>query len=86
MTMLCFAVRNMLLIMVQLGSSATEYLLSLQINTIDVPVNLLSVYAPTLMAPDDIKDNFYSQLDTIIKRISTAAGPGYTGQLQHMHR
>ena len=62
-----FAVRNMLLNKVQLGSSATECLLSLQLNTTDGPVNLLSVYAPTLMAPDDIKDDFYSQLDTIIK-------------------
>ena len=62
-----FAVRNMILNKVQLGSSATECLLSLQLNTTDGPANLLSVYAPTLMAPDDIKDNFYSQPDTIIK-------------------
>ena len=57
----------MLLNKVQLGSSATDHLLSLQLNTTDGPVNLLSVYAPTLRAPDDIKDDFYSQLDTIIK-------------------
>ena len=57
----------MLLNKVQLGSSTSECLLSLQLNTTDGPVNLLSVYAPTLMAPDDIKDKFYSQLDTIIK-------------------
>ena len=62
-----FAVRNMLLNIVQLGSSATECLLSLQLNSTDGPINLLCVYAPTLMAPDDIKDDFYSQLDTIIK-------------------
>ena len=62
-----FSVRNMLLNKVQLGSSATECLLSLQLNTTDGPVNLLCVYAPTLMAPDDTKDDFYSQLDTIIK-------------------
>ena len=61
------AVRNMLLDKVQCGSSSTEYLLSLQLNTTNGPVNLLSVYAPTLMAPDDIKDNVYSQIDTIIK-------------------
>ena len=63
-----FAVRNMLLIKVQLGSSATECLLSLQLNTKVWPVNLLFVYAPTLTALNDIKDNLYSQLDTIIKR------------------
>ena len=62
-----FAVRNMLLNKVQLGSSATECLLSLQLNTTDGPVNLLCVYAPTLTAPDDTKDDFYSQLDTNIK-------------------
>ena len=63
-----FAIRNMLLNKVQLGSSATDHLLSLQLNTADGPINLLWVYAPTLTAPDDIKDDFYSQLDTIIKR------------------
>ena len=62
-----FAVRNTLLDKVQLGSSATECLLSLILNTTDGPVNLLSVYAPTLIAPDVIKDDFYSQPDTIIK-------------------
>ena len=43
-----FAVRNMLLNKVQLGSSATEWLLSLQLNTTDGPLNLLSVYAQPL--------------------------------------
>ena len=62
-----FAVRNVLLNKVQLGSSATECLLSLQSNTTDGPVIPLSVYTHTLMVPDDIKDDFYSQLDTIIK-------------------
>lgn len=39
-----FAVRNTLLDKVQLVSSATERLLSLQLNSTDGPVNLLSVY------------------------------------------
>ena len=38
-----FVVRNTLLDKVQLWSSATEHLLSLQLNTTDGPVNLLSV-------------------------------------------
>ena len=50
----------MLLNKVQLVRSATEHLLSLQLNTTDGPANLLSVYAPTDTAPDDIKDDFYS--------------------------
>ena len=62
-----FAVRNMLFNKVQLGSSATECLLSLELNTTGGPVNLLCAYAPTLTAPDDTKDDFYSQLDTITK-------------------
>ena len=57
----------MLLNKVQLGSLATEHLLSLQLNTTDGPVNLLCVYSPILMAPGDTKDDFYKQLDTIIK-------------------
>ena len=60
-------VRKMLVNKVQLGSSATEHILSLELNTTYGPVNLLSVYALTLMAPNDIKDEFCSQLDTIIK-------------------
>ena len=65
----------MLLNKVQLRSSATECLLFLQLNTTDGPVNLLCVYAPTLLVPDDTKDDIYSQLDTITK----TGGPGYTG-------
>ncbi|XP_072030502.1 craniofacial development protein 2-like [Amphiura filiformis] len=62
-----FAVKNTLTDSVELGSSGTERLLSLRLNTSDGPVNLLSVYAPTLMACSDIKDEFYSQLDSLIK-------------------
>jgi len=61
-----FAVRNSLLDKVQLGSTGTERLLSLQLNTSDGLVNLLCVYAPTLMASDDIKEDFYNQLDSVI--------------------
>jgi len=62
-----FAVRNLLLDKIQLGSVGTDRMLSMQLNTSDGPVNLLCVYAPTLTAPDNIKDDFYSQLDSIIK-------------------
>ena len=62
-----FAVRNSLLDKVQLGDNGTERLLSMRLNTLDGPLNLLCVYAPTLTAPDDIKDSFYNQLETTIK-------------------
>jgi len=62
-----FAVRNSLLDKVQLGDTGTERLLSMRLNTSDGPLNLLCIYAPTLTAPDDIKDSFYNQLETTIK-------------------
>lgn len=62
-----FAVRNSLLQNVQLSDSATERLISLRLNTTDGTINLLCVYAPTLAAPDDIKEHFYTQLDSTIK-------------------
>ena len=39
----------------------------MRLNTSDGPLNLLCVYAPTLTAPDGIKDSFYNQLETTIK-------------------
>ena len=32
-------------------------------------MNLICVYAPTLLASDDTKDHFYSQLDALIKTL-----------------
>ena len=74
----------MLLNKVQLGSSATECLLSLQLDTTDGQVNLLYVYTPTLMAPDDTKDDFYSQLDTIIKGFPKQEDLVILGTLMHV--
>ena len=62
-----FAVRNSLLDKVLLDNTGTERLLSMRLNTSDGPLNLLCVYAPTLTAPDDIKDIFYNQLESTIK-------------------
>ncbi|KAM7166307.1 craniofacial development protein 2-like [Macrochelys suwanniensis] len=64
-----FAVRNSLLGMVEPGQQGTERLLPLQLHTSTGPVNLISVYAPTLGATRDTKDEFYDQLDTIIRSI-----------------
>ena len=65
-----FAVRNTLLDKVQLGHQATERLMSLAINTADSPINLLCAYVPTLAAFAEVKDAFYSQLDSLIQGIS----------------
>lgn len=65
-----FAVRNTLLDTVELGNVSTERLLSMRLNTLNGPVNLLCVYAPTLMADADTKDAFYSHLDSIIRQYS----------------
>ncbi|KAG6924505.1 craniofacial development protein 2, partial [Chelydra serpentina] len=64
-----FAVRNSLLGVVEPGQQGTERLLSLRLHTSTGPVNLISVYAPTLGATRDTKDEFYDQLDTIIRSI-----------------
>lgn len=63
-----FAVKNTLLDTVVLGNISTERLLSMRLNTANGPVNLLCVYAPTLMALPDTKDDFYSQLDSAIRQ------------------
>ena len=54
----------------QLGSTGTERLLTLRLNTPEGPVNLLCVYAPTFSAPADINDDFYGQLDSFIKEFN----------------
>ena len=63
-----FAVRNTLLDEVQLGHQTTECLMLLAINTADGPINLLCAYA--LVASAEVKDAFYSQLDSLIQGIS----------------
>ena len=65
-----FAVRNNLLNMVEPGNSGSERLLTLRLNTTAGPVTLVSVYAPTLSATPDTKDEFYDQLSATISNIS----------------
>ncbi|KAG6932534.1 craniofacial development protein 2, partial [Chelydra serpentina] len=64
-----YAVRNSLLGMVEPGQQGTERPLSLRLHTSTGPVNLISVYAPTLGATRDTKDELYDQLDMIIRSI-----------------
>ena len=64
-----FAVKNSLLKMVEPGSNGSARLLTLRLNTTDGPLNLVSAYAPTLMASPETKDEFYENLASIIKNI-----------------
>ncbi|XP_066294596.1 craniofacial development protein 2-like [Branchiostoma lanceolatum] len=57
-----FAVKNTLLRMVEPGSNGSARLLSLRLNTTKGPITLVSVYAPTLAATPEVKDEFYENL------------------------
>ena len=61
----CFAVRNSLLSMIEPGSNGSERLLTLRFDTTAGLVTLGSVYAPTMSATSDTKDEFYENLADI---------------------
>ncbi|KAI8519655.1 hypothetical protein Bbelb_029120 [Branchiostoma belcheri] len=69
-----FAVRSSLLPMIEVPSGGTERLLRLRLNSTDGPVNLVSVYAPTLNSPVETKDKFYDELDELISQIPQTEG------------
>ncbi|XP_076442831.1 uncharacterized protein LOC143281507 [Babylonia areolata] len=64
-----FAIRNSLLSSVELPYSGTARILALCLSTSSGPVNLLSVYAPTLCSSAETKDQFYEELHTIFRNI-----------------
>ena len=64
-----FAVNNKLVHMVEPGSTKSERIMHIKLNTDLGPTNLLSVNAPTLTSSTNAKDTFYSQLDDAIKHI-----------------
>ena len=66
-----FAVKNSLLSIIEPGSSSSEQLLNLCLNTTKGPVTLVSVYAPTLSATLDAKDEFYENLASTIRNITS---------------
>lgn len=55
--------------MVEPGSGGSERLPTLRLNTTEGPVTLVSVYAPTLSATPDAKDEFYKNLSSTIRNI-----------------
>ena len=64
-----FAIKNTLLASIESPSDGTEHLLSIRMNTSTGAVNFLNVYAPTLAASAGAKDEFYDQLDDMIKKV-----------------
>ena len=57
--------RNSMPTMVQPGSNDTERLLTLFLNANEGPVNLASVYAPSLSTTSDAKDEFSRTSNTL---------------------
>ncbi|KAL7879699.1 hypothetical protein SRHO_G00019530 [Serrasalmus rhombeus] len=62
-----FAVRNTLLKMVEPHDKGSEHLLTLRLHTSEGPVTLISAYAPTLTSTPEAKDEFYTNLNDVIK-------------------
>ena len=64
-----FDVRNTLLGAVVLPTGGSKRILALCLNTSMGPVHLVSVCAPTLSSPQEIKDRFYDELKATVKNI-----------------
>ena len=64
-----FNVKNTLLCMIQPPTDGTERILTLRLSTVEGPVNIVCVYAPTRNSPTEAKDQFYESLDAVVNRI-----------------
>ena len=64
-----FAVKNTLMASIEPPSAGTERILSLWLSTSSSPATILSVYAPTLSAAPEDKDQFYQALEEAISKI-----------------
>ncbi|CAH1277284.1 CYP3A43, partial [Branchiostoma lanceolatum] len=67
-----FAIRNTMLHMIEPPTGGTERILTLRLSTHEGPANLVCVYAPTLQATPEAKDQFYEQLDKAVQEIPTS--------------
>ncbi len=56
---------------IETPSGGTPRILSLHLSTSSGPVNILSIYAPTLCSSAETKDEFYEELETTITEIPT---------------
>ena len=57
-----FAVRNLLLSMIEPPTGGSERILTLRLSTSSGPVNIVTAYAPALYSNPDVKDQFYNAL------------------------
>ncbi|XP_047471495.1 craniofacial development protein 2-like [Penaeus chinensis] len=64
-----FAVKNSLLKMIEPPTNGSERIFTMRLNTTTCPVTLISVYAPTLMASSDTKDEFYENLCATLLKV-----------------
>ena len=64
-----FAVKNTLVTSIEPPSAGTERILNLRLSTSTGPATIVSVYAPTLCAAPEDKDQFFEALDEAISRI-----------------
>ena len=69
-----FAVRNSLSAAIEPPTEGTERILNFRLSTTAGFINILSVYAPTLCATQEDKDQFYQALDEAISRIPSTEG------------
>ena len=67
-----FAVKKSLLKMVEPGSNGSARILTLRLNTTEGPFTLVSVYAPTLAATQETKDEFYEKLASTVESIPSS--------------
>ena len=63
------AVKNSLLPEIEPPSKGTPRILLLRLSSSSGPVNILSIYAPTLSSSVEAKDEFYEELESTIKAI-----------------
>ncbi|CAG4932561.1 unnamed protein product [Colias eurytheme] len=64
-----FAVRNDLLCATESPEGISERLMSVRLHSKCGPITILSVYAPTLSSQPETKDNFYSGLSEVLRKI-----------------
>ena len=63
------AVRNSLLSSISPPTKGSERILKIQINTAEGKVSIISVYAPTVSSPEEVKDRFYDDLNSIVGEV-----------------
>ncbi|CAE1327771.1 unnamed protein product [Acanthosepion pharaonis] len=69
-----FAVRNSLIPAIEPSTGGSERILTLRLSTSTGFVNVLCIYAPTLCATPEVRDQFYEALDETISRNPNTEG------------